>query len=89
MTTDAVAGALPARRGARLGLAASLPVADRPGGAASLVWYAAAVWLNAPQVDRRGSNRGGRLDRVASWSHGTWALERPVLPAPHQVAVEL
>jgi len=54
-----------------------------------LVWYVGAVWLNAPwQLDiyRRGS--------VVDWSwlqlvRDTWAQEKPVLPAPHQVATEL
>ncbi len=51
-----------------------------------LVWYAAAVWLNAPQV-------GERLDGLGTpWSftdlaQGAWSMERPVLPAPHQIAI--
>jgi NitT/TauT family transport system permease protein len=49
------------------------------------IWYAAAVWLNAPQV----------IDRFKSeekpWTareliDATWSMERPVLPAPHQIA---
>lgn len=51
-----------------------------------VIWYAGAVALNAPQVRER-------LDGVGSpWSfsdlaQGTWSMERPVLPAPHQIAV--
>ncbi len=52
------------------------------------LWYAAAVWLNAPfQQDiyqRAGQDWTGR-QLIAD----TLAQERPVLPAPHQVAVEL
>jgi NitT/TauT family transport system permease protein len=53
-----------------------------------LIWYAAAIWLNAPQI----------LDRYArenaDWSRATlvseaWNMERPVLPAPHQIIAEL
>ena len=53
-----------------------------------VIWYAAAAWLNAPQV----------IERVLSDQPGwglaellplTWSMERPVLPAPHQVAADL
>lgn len=50
-----------------------------------LVWYVGAVWLNAPQVSERLENLGnpwGTKELVA----GTWRMERPVLPAPHQIA---
>ena len=52
-----------------------------------LVWYAAAIGLNAPQVSERLDNLGtpwGARDLIA----GTWAMERPVLPAPHQIALD-
>jgi NitT/TauT family transport system permease protein len=53
------------------------------------LWYAGAVWLNAPGVIDR-YERAQRQD----WSLGelvsdTMAAERPVLPAPHQVLGEL
>ena len=53
-----------------------------------VVWYGAAVWLNAPQVIER---LGGR---DAAWTagelvSGTWSMARPVLPAPHQIALDL
>ncbi len=54
---------------------------------ALLLWYAGAVWLNAPQVTERLTNLGTPWtwqDLVAA----TWAMERPVLPAPHQVALD-
>ena len=52
-----------------------------------VLWYAGAVWLNAPQVSERLDNLGsawGWRELVES----TWAMERPVLPAPHQVALD-
>lgn len=52
-----------------------------------LVWYAAAIGLNAPQVSERLDNLGnpwGARELIA----GTWAMERPVLPAPHQIVAE-
>ncbi|HSK42006.1 MAG TPA: ABC transporter permease [Arenibaculum sp.] len=53
-----------------------------------VVWYAAAVWLNAPQVSER-LDRAGTPWSTADLVAGAWAMDRPVLPAPHQVAVEL
>jgi NitT/TauT family transport system permease protein len=53
-----------------------------------LVWYAGAVGLNAQgAIERVLSNRPGwgTLDLIAT----TWSMERPVLPAPHQVALDL
>jgi NitT/TauT family transport system permease protein len=53
-----------------------------------LVWYGAAIWLNAAQViERVLSDRPG-------WSltdlvQLTLAMERPVLPAPHQIVADL
>ena len=50
-----------------------------------VLWYGAAVWLNAPQViDRLGGHDTAWTPRelVA----GTWSMDRPVLPAPHQIA---
>jgi NitT/TauT family transport system permease protein len=52
-----------------------------------ILWYAAAWWLNAP----------GAIERVLApqgdWNwqallQATMAMERPVLPAPHQVAMD-
>src|SRR5262245_47900313 len=52
------------------------------------LWYAAAVWLNAPRVIERLES-----DEI-TWTardllRGTWSMERPVLPAPHQIAEDL
>jgi NitT/TauT family transport system permease protein len=50
-----------------------------------LGWYALAVLLNAPQViDRfRNDGIGWTIPQLAG---ATWSMERPVLPAPHQIA---
>ena len=57
-------------------------------GALLIVWYAAAAWLNAPQVIER------QLSDRPDWSFTellplTWAMQRPVLPAPHQIALDM
>jgi NitT/TauT family transport system permease protein len=52
-----------------------------------LVWYAGAVGLNAAQVSERLENLGNpwsARDLIA----GAWAMERPVLPAPHQIVAD-
>ena len=53
-----------------------------------VLWYAAAVWLNAPQVIERvlAERAGWTLFDLAPL---TWSMERPVLPAPHQIAIDL
>ncbi|HWH84979.1 MAG TPA: ABC transporter permease [Burkholderiaceae bacterium] len=61
------------------------PVAAVLAGVLAL-WYAAAVWLNAPQVIERTLQTGwgaGELIRA------TLSMDRPVLPAPHQIAIDL
>src|SRR5688572_15270012 len=49
-----------------------------------LVWYVAAIWLNAPFI--RSTNPDLSFSDLVIAS---WRAERPVLPAPHQVLVEL
>src|SRR5574337_1479530 len=52
-----------------------------------VVWYAAAVGLNAPRVIEQLRDLGqpwGAKALVAA----TWNLQRPVLPAPHQIVAE-
>ena len=53
-----------------------------------VVWYGAAVWLNAPQVIERvlSSQPGWTFLDLAKL---TWSMDRPVLPAPHQIALDL
>jgi NitT/TauT family transport system permease protein len=52
------------------------------------VWYGAAIRLNAPQLI------DGYERREQSWTFGqlvddAWSMERPVLPAPHQIIADL
>ena len=52
------------------------------------IWYAAAIGLNAAQVIERtlSSQPGwGALDLIRL----TLSMDRPVLPAPHQIALDL
>ena len=57
-------------------------------GALLIVWYAGAVWLNAPQViERQLADRPGW--GLAELLPLTWSMERPVLPAPHQIALDM
>ena len=53
-----------------------------------VLWYAAAVWLNSAQVIERtlSSQPGwGAADLIRL----TLSMDRPVLPAPHQIAIDL
>ncbi len=53
-----------------------------------VVWYGAAVWLNANWA----YDKAKRADVELSFSElvsDTWAQDKPKLPAPHQVAVEI
>lgn len=52
------------------------------------VWYAGAVFLNAPW-ERDQAERAGTEISFAEILPKTMAQERPVLPAPHQVAEEI
>ena len=51
-------------------------------------WYVAAVWLNAPWVYDQATRAGSEVS-FADLLPLTLAQDRPVLPAPHQVAAEL
>lgn len=72
---------------ARLAAGRTLPLLTVVG-ALLLVWYAAAVWLNAPQLIDRYEREGvvWTTDRLV---RDAYAMERPVLPAPHQIVAEL
>jgi NitT/TauT family transport system permease protein len=52
-----------------------------------VLWYAAAVWLNAPQVMPQLDDRGAPWGAV-DLMDAAWSMERPVLPAPHQVLLD-
>lgn len=53
-----------------------------------ILWYAGAVWLNKDRVTDKfgGPENPLSFSEVVAYS---WAMERPILPAPHQVAVEI
>ncbi len=52
------------------------------------VWYAAAVWMNAPWVYDQAA-RAGETVSLRQMVAATMGQDRPVLPAPHQVAAEV
>ncbi len=53
------------------------------------LWYAAAIWMNAPWQNQL--NARASLENVAftDFAAQTWAQDKPVLPAPHQVVTEI
>jgi NitT/TauT family transport system permease protein len=51
-------------------------------------WYLCAVWLNAP-FERDQAERANKEITFSQILPKTMAQKRPVLPAPHQVAIEL
>lgn len=53
-----------------------------------LVWYVAAMLLNAPWERDQAARAEAELT-TSALIKGTMAQERPVLPAPHQVAIEI
>ena len=53
-----------------------------------VIWYLAAIWLNAPVILDRLSREGVTPD-FADLVLRTWSYNRPILPAPHQVAIDL
>ncbi len=52
-----------------------------------VVWYGAAILMNGPQVLDR-FHRAGVTPTNAEIVAATYAMDRPVLPAPHQIAAE-
>jgi NitT/TauT family transport system permease protein len=52
-----------------------------------LLWYAAAVALNAPQIRDR-LNRSGQPWTARDLIIATWTMDRPVLPTPDQIGAE-
>ncbi|QDY71636.1 ABC transporter permease [Qingshengfaniella alkalisoli] len=52
------------------------------------IWYAAAVWLNAPWAYDRATRADVQLTATELVAD-TWNQDKPKLPAPHQVAGEL
>ncbi|WP_284946937.1 ABC transporter permease [Acidisoma cladoniae] len=52
-----------------------------------IVWYAAAVWLNAPQA--RALMDPDAPSGFWAVAHASWTMDRPVLPAPDQIVTAL
>jgi NitT/TauT family transport system permease protein len=52
-----------------------------------VLWYLLATALNWAQVEERLAN-DPMPQSIAKVVNGTWSMERPVLPAPHQVLAE-
>ena len=57
-------------------------------GALFVIWYAAAIWLNAPWAYDKATRSGAELGAV-ELVQDTWSQEKPKLPAPHQVGAEI
>lgn len=54
-----------------------------------LFWYAMAIHMNAPWQNTL-NNRAGLTDvPFITFAQQTWAQDKPVLPAPHQVVTEI
>ena len=53
------------------------------------LWYAAAVWLNAPWIYDQAQRAGEAAPTLSQLVPLTMEQERPVLPTPHQVVREL
>lgn len=53
-----------------------------------VIWYVCTVWMNAAWVHDQ-AGRDGRTVGFGELVTATMGLERPMLPAPHQVAVAL
>ena len=57
-------------------------------GAVIVIWYGAAVALNASQVTERFA-RDKATYTTGQLVAGTWSMKRPLLPAPHQVGADM
>jgi NitT/TauT family transport system permease protein len=86
MTTIDRAAAFPPGRFAALKQGHALPLATVLG-LLLVLWYAGAVLLNQPLVSDR-AGREGRAPGAIELVRETWSMDRPVLPAPHQIAAD-
>ena len=53
-----------------------------------VIWYAGAVYLNSTQLIDRYQKQDINWD-LGRLAKDAWRMQRPVLPSPHQVAIEL
>ena len=58
-------------------------------GAILLFWYAMSVWMNAPWQQTLNERAGLTNVPLTEFAQQTWAQDKPVLPAPHQVLGEM
>jgi len=49
-----------------------------------VLWYAAALWVNADRAERLIGQTGE--EGIVAYATAVWNMERPALPAPHQLA---
>ncbi len=54
-----------------------------------VIWYAAAVGMNAPWQHTLNERAGLTDVPFTTFAEQTWAQDKPVLPAPHQIVTEL
>jgi NitT/TauT family transport system permease protein len=54
-----------------------------------VIWYSAAVWMNAPWQMRLNERAGLTSVPIAEFAQQTWAQDKPLLPAPHQIVTEI
>jgi len=85
MSDVALRPALPPRL-QRLREGSTLPL-DAVVTAIIVLWYLGAIWLNAGLVEQR-LEQASQPSTKSTFVKTAWSLDRPVLPAPHQVAVE-
>ncbi len=58
-------------------------------GAIMVLWYLAALWLNAPRTIEQ-FQREDRADySIGELAAAAWSMERPVLPTPGQIAADI
>lgn len=54
-----------------------------------VIWYACVVWMNAPFIRDQAERMDKSAPQFSELVEQTMWQERPVLPAPHQVAIEM
>ena len=52
-------------------------------------WYAMAIWMNAPWQTTLNTRAGLENVPFVEFAQQTWAQEKPLLPAPHQIVAEI
>jgi NitT/TauT family transport system permease protein len=54
-----------------------------------VIWYGAAIWMNAFWQNQLNERAGLTDVQFLTFAQQTWAQDKPLLPAPHQVAAEV